>query len=202
MPIRTLTPQSDVQDRLSLRLHHMSTTERGQASTLGGASADVLGLAAPHPVFNLSLQAIDRDDWVSAVKMTGWRYFVTSSQGVVATAEARALWKDGPVEGTLTNEGPFVVGSEQALALAERLPEIAGGKYVLGLLRVPPLYVVALWLRSEQGPEGLDRFVPVSPAPAPFRTDSALRPEEFITILRRLKAERLDSAGGSAETTN
>lgn len=202
MALRTLLPQDDVRERISSRLQDMSGRERNVISTLGGAAVDVLGLAAPHPMFNLALEAIDRENWIDQVQMTGWRYFVTSNEGVVATAEARSLSRNGPVEGTLTNEGPFVVGSEQALALAEKLPEVAAGQYVLGLLRVPSLYLIALWLRSEVRPEALDRFVPVAPAPEPYQVNSVMEPRAFIDILRSLKRARLASSAGREATTN
>lgn len=95
-----------------------------------------------------------------------------------------------------------VVGSEQALALAEKRPEIANGQYVLGPLRVPALYVVALWLRSERRPEKLDRFVPVDPAPKPYQVNSLMEPQAFIGILRKLKQARVASGAGREPTTN
>lgn len=202
MALRTLLPQADVHDSISSRLQEMSPREARSFSALGGSAPDALGLAAPHPMFNLSLEAIDHDDWINRVQMTGWRYFITSSEGVVATAEARSLSKDGPVEGTLTNAGPLVVGSEQALALAEKRPEIVGGQYVLGLLRIPALYVVALWLRSERRPESLDRFVPIGPVPAPYIVNSILTPQAFVEVLRDLKRARSSSDPSRESTTN
>lgn len=189
MPLRILEPQAAVQERIASNLRGPAAPAMAKANALGGA-APVLGLAAPHPMFNLSLDALDAADWVKRAEMTGWRYFVTSDAAVVALAEAASTSPTGPVGGALTNEGPFVLGSEEALAFSERQDEISKGSYVLGLLRVPALYVVALWLRSEDRPATRDRFVPVSPAPAPLTANVLMKPKAFITALRQLKASK------------
>lgn len=203
MPLRTIAPRADVRARISTRLQEMTAAPALlEMSALGGAEADQLGLAAPHPMFNLDLKSVDSPDWLNQAKMTGWRYFVTSKDGVIATAETSSTSRNGPVVGTLTNEGPFAVGSEQALAQTEGQKDIADGNYVLGLIRVPALYLVALWFRSEQTPDVLDRFVPVDPAPPPFEANSLLNPADFVAALRKLKASREASGGTRDDTSN
>jgi hypothetical protein len=159
-----------------------------EALALGGAADGSLGVAAPHPVFNLGLDALESPDWTSRAEMTGWRYFVTSEAGVVAAAEASSDSAGGPIKGTMTNAGPFVVGTEKALASVESDPKVAKGSFALGLLRVPALYVVALWLRGEGKSAGTDWFVPVAPAPEPFLADVLTNPKDFIQALVKLKS--------------
>jgi hypothetical protein len=84
MPLRTLSPSPSVTRRLALRVGSVDTGLRTLESTIGGNRAASLGLAAPHPVFNLDLNAIDSSDWISHAKMTGWRYLVTSGENVIA----------------------------------------------------------------------------------------------------------------------
>lgn len=197
MPLRTLDPHAGVQERVAAELQRGRLVSLA-SDALGGTSADSVGMAAPHPMFNLGLDAIDSADWMQRVEMTGWRYFVTSNSGVVATVEASSSSPDGPINGTLTNEGPFVLGSEQALILSETQMEISNGSYILGLLRIPALYVIALWLRSDHDPEKLDRFVPVAPAPNPLIANALMDPIEFGQGLRHLKSLKAASGGNDS----
>ena len=202
MALKTLIPNAAVQDSVTARLVSMTREPNADAAAFGGAATETLGLSAPHPVFNLGLDAIDKPEWLRLATMTGWRYFVTSEAGPVATAEAGSRSRGGDVTGTLTNQGPFVLGSEQALAVSERAMEQVKGDYVLAMLRVPALYLVCLWLRSEKAVDRLDRFVPVDPAPSPFVANKVLQPSDFIARLRELKASHDASAGGADSASN
>jgi len=199
MPLRIVEPIADIRralvDELSLRARATAfRTER-----LRAARPAALGLAAPHPVFHLGLDEVGRPGCLERVAMTGWRYFVTEGDAVVAAAEALASSPHGPLLGTQTNEGPFVAGSVAALSRAESLPQVDAGHYALGLLRVPALYVVALWLRDEQPPGAHDLFVPVEPAPAPLQVGVAITAEAFEQALVEVKAAK---AEGGDERTN
>ncbi len=197
MSLRILTPATNVSERLAEQIFSTSRNIGTMMSALGGAQPDALGLAAPHPVFNLGLDAIDAPDWISKVQMTGWRYFVTSGASVVAASEASTSGPEGAVKGTLTNEGPFVLGTEEALAICERSTEVSKGNFVLGMLRVPALYVVALWLRNDAGSDELDRFVPAAPTPTSLEANAIMTPSDFIDALRNLKASKAESGSGS-----
>lgn len=188
MALRTLEPNASVTQRIATEVRGMARRPGVKSLAIGGAADGSLGVAAPHPVFNLGLDSLESPDWMNLVKMTGWRYFVTSDVGVVAAAEAVTASDGGHVEGTMTNEGPFVIGTETALVLAEADPTVAKGSFALGLLRIPALYVVALWLRGEKKSEGTDWFVPVAPAPEPLVAGVLTRPGDFIKALIRLKA--------------
>jgi hypothetical protein len=203
MPLRTLQPDPSVTDRIAVEVLGMAPPSGAQALALGGSEDRALGVAAPHPVFNLGLDALGSPDWTQRVEMTGWRYFVTSHGDVIAAAEASTASANGPVQGTMTNEGPFVAGTEKALAQVESLPTVAKGTFALGLLRVPALYVVALWLRGEGQSAGTDWLVPVAPAPHPLRVDVLTRPKDFMDALVVLKNRRTyASAGAAASPSN
>lgn len=200
MALRTLQPSAFVIERIATEVRGMARRPGAEALALGVAADSSLGVAAPHPVFNLGLDALDSPDWTSRAEMTGWRYFVTSEAGVVAAAEASSDSADGPIKGTMTNAGPFVVGTEKALASVESDPKVAKGSFALGLLRVPALYVVALWLRGEGKSAGTDWIVPVAPAPEPLQADVLTNPKDFIQALVKLK--RLKAAATVAPSAS
>lgn len=203
MALRTLQPNASVTERIATEVRGMVRGSAAESLALGGSADSCLGVAAPHPVFNLGLDSLDSPDWMNRVEMTGWRYFVTSDGGVVAAAEASSESAEGPVKGTMTNIGPFVIGSEKALALVEADPKVARGSFALGLLRVPALYVVALWLRGEGRSAGTDWFVPVAPTPKPILADVLTRPSDFIQALVKLKRLKgAAPAGASASPSN
>lgn len=201
MPLRTLTPAPGIFERIAEQFSSTTSESSFKLSTLRSGKNVRLGLAAPHPVFNLGLEDIDALEWISKVRMTGWRYFVTSGNGVVAASEASTSSPEGAVMGTLTNQGPFVEGTEDALAIAEESAEVAAGKFVLGMVRIPALYVVALWLRNEDSLGEFDRFVPAAPTIAPLKANAIMTSSEFIAALRALKASREQSGSGS-ESSN
>lgn len=187
MALRTLQPSASVTERIATEIRGMAQRPGAEALALGGAMAASLGMAAPHPVFNLGLDSVESPDWLNLVEMTGWRYFVTSEAGVIAAAEASSESAGGPVKGTMTNSGPFVIGTEKALASVESDPKVAKGSFALGLLRVPALYVVALWLRGEGKSAGTDWLVPVAPTPEPLQADALTSPGDFVQALEKLK---------------
>lgn len=203
MALRTLQPDAAVTERIATEVRGMARRSAAESLALGGAADSSLGVAAPHPVFNLGLDSLESPDWMNRVEMTGWRYFVTSATGVIAAAEANSDSAGGAVKGTMTNAGPFVVGTEKALALVEEDPRVAKGSFALGLLRVPALYTVALWLRGEGKSVGADWIVPVAPAPEPFVAGDLMRPNDFIKVLVELKhLKDVATTGPSASPSN
>jgi hypothetical protein len=200
MALRILQPHAAVTERIATEVRGMARRSAAESLALGGAADSSLGVAAPHPVFNLSLDSLESPDWMNRVEMTGWRYFVTSEAGVIAVAEASSESAGGTVKGTMTNAGPFVVGTEKALASVEADPQVTKGSFALGLLRVPALYVVALWLRGEGKSSGTDWIVPVAPAPEPLRAGVMMRPNDFIKALGELKRSK-DAATPNASAS-
>jgi hypothetical protein len=110
----------------------------------------------------------------------GWRYLVTAGGQLVASAET-TLAPDGTHEASQFTEGPFVAATDKAVKDVQRLPQLAAAGFELRLLRIPALYVMALWLHAP----ATDLLVPL--APSPIQKDGRpMPPAEFFTDLSEL----------------
>ena len=198
MPLRLIQPVASVAEVVRAQLAGMAQQQQFRTRGLAAARPATLGLAAPHPVFNLRLDEIGQPGALDRAAMTGWRYLVTSGSSVIAAAEASASHAKGRASFSSANEGVFVQASAEAIANAEGWPEIRAGRYALGLIRVPALYVVALWLRDEDGKDSGDRFVPLAPAPAPLAGGKRIGSVEFEQALVEIKRRRGASKGTSS----
>jgi hypothetical protein len=197
MALRLVQPGAQVAQLVQDRLVGYVADQGFRTRELAAAKPATLGLAAPHPVFQLGLDQAGQPGAIQQAAMTGWRYLVTSGRKVIAAAHASASSRGGRATFSHLNEGPFVASTESALAKAEAWPEVRDGRYALGLLSVPALYVEALWLRDEDGRDGGDRFVPLSPAPAPLVAEQRYTLVEFEQALADLKSRRGATTGAS-----
>ena len=83
--------------------------------------------------------------------MTAWRYLVEEAGATVASAEVGVDAK-GAVRGLdHVNEGPFVKATAAAQKAASKLPQVRDGKVEARVIRIPALYVMALWLKDLEG---------------------------------------------------
>jgi hypothetical protein len=197
MALRLVQPGADVARLVQDKLADYAVQRGFRTRALAAAKPASLALAAPHPVFQLALDDVGKQGALDRAAMTGWRYLVTSGKNVIAAAHASATSRSARAAFSHVNEGPFVTSAQTALAQAEQWPDIRDGRYALGLMSVPALYVEALWLRDEDGKDGGDRFVPLAPAPAPLVANQRYTAAAFAKALVELKAQRGESRGAS-----
>ena len=151
MAINTKQPP----DTANLALHEGLGQIRGAAATRG--MADAAGAGTPHESYHLGLDSIEAKKGVAAAKSIGWRYLLAggpAGRGLAAEVHSR----DRGYEFAGLNEGPFV---QQVADQIENLRGKIGDKdYEPRLLRIPALYVAALWLKGKND----DLFVPLQPS--------------------------------------
>jgi hypothetical protein len=174
----------------------LSATERFPRRR-GGA----LSLTSPHPIFAVALERLAAGDRpLEAAELVGWRVLLEEDERVVAAVELPGAEPGNA--GALVNRGAFVESTVAALTTAEQHERVASERVELRLLRVDALYVLALWLRAADGLD--DLFVPLAPAPAPLRGDTAYEREELEAELAEMArsvvewyrdAERPDELG-------
>jgi hypothetical protein len=160
-----------------------------------------LSLTSPHRIFEATLEGLAGDDrLVDAAELVGWRALLEEDGRVVAAVEVPTAQR-GPA-GAVVNRGSFAQSTLTALATAERQELVASERVELRLLRVNALYVVALWLHAAEA--GADIFVPLAPAPAPLRAETAYESAPFEKEVSELArsvlstyraADRPDEAG-------
>lgn len=197
MALRLIQPPAQAAQQVSERLALQASSAGFRTRKLAAAQPASLAMAAPHPVFQLDLTAIGEPHATERARMSGWRWLITSAGQVVAAAHASADHPTAKAAFSHVNEGPQVRSAQQALALAEQWPEVRSGRFALGVLQVPALFVEALWLRDEDGKDGGDHFVPLQPAPAPLEAMRRYGAAEFERHLATMKAER-----GATEATS
>jgi hypothetical protein len=146
----------------------------------------------PHPVYVATLDDLAAGKLLAAAKQTGWRYLLAQNDEVVAEAELTAAVrgatgakgakaaKRGELAFAGLTHGPFTGATVDGLHAAERLPQVEKADYELRLLKVPAVYLVALWLHG--GNE--DILVPLGQPPAGLKKNKAYTEAGVIRALR------------------
>jgi hypothetical protein len=147
-----------------------------------------LNLAAPHPVFNLSLHRVGTKNCLRHANLTGWRYFMVSADTALAMVECESSQPGEKPAFARISTGRSLECSVTALSALETSATIDSESYVLGMLRVPGMHAQALWLRNEHRSYKYDLFVPLSSAPTPLPVGEILGTERFLSNLGLAKA--------------
>lgn len=142
----------------------------------------------PHPVYELGLEDLAAGRGLEAARLVAWRYPLVVNNQIREAAELYPS-ADGRRSrfGAVTTG--YVSGSEHALALIDRLPEVQQGEYEIRGLSVPALYVMAFWLKDQRG--GQDRLVILPPAFDPLQALRVMTTAEFLGLLHPLAADKL-----------
>jgi hypothetical protein len=203
MPLRLAEDPTHVRETVRATLAERIDRSDVATPALRGARADDLFLAAPHPVYTLGLQAVGGGQGPDAAELTGWRYLVQRDEKTIAAAELHLAGGDaGTARALELNEGPFVRATEAALEDATRLPQLADAAYEFRLLKIPAVYVIALWLHAVDGGGG-DVFVPIGDSPPEVDSGRAYGSEELLSSLGEQARRQLefDSTPGRRRQT-
>jgi hypothetical protein len=180
MPLRLPEPPTGVPDKVKTKLHAFADGAKFSTKALRGTRSDQLDLATPHQVFTMGLDDITSGASLDKAQPVGWRYLVTASGKTVASAET-TLAPDGTNEVSQFTDGPFVAATDKAVKEVGKLPQVGAAGFELRLLRIPALYVMALWLHAPAA----DLLVPL--APSPIQKDGKpMPPAEFFADLTEL----------------
>jgi hypothetical protein len=174
---------------------------RGSFSDRGlrEARPEQISATVPHAVYNLTLAAA-KEGKAEAARLTGWRFLLAVDEHVLASAETRS--EGGLQSFSHVNAGPFVGGTVEALAVAEKAAEAEERQLELRVLSVPALYLMSVWLQPSGGGQAGDAlFVPIAPAPTGFEPNRVYEQNEFLDALRSAAQEvpdvgRDDAQGG------
>lgn len=160
MPLQLPEPPAGVPDKVKGRLHAFADGGKFSTKSLKNTRKEQLELSTPHEVFTMGLDDLAAGAGLDRAEPVGWRYLVTDGNQVIASAET-APARDGTQEVSQFTEGPFVLGTDKAVKIVRRLPQLEKKGYELRLLRIPALYVMALWLHAPTD----DLLVPLEPSP-------------------------------------
>ena len=146
---------------------------------LGGADPAALEAAVPHDVYTLGLDAIADGKGLGSAEPVGRRVLVMEGERAVAAAE---LADPEGGEGFSATEGPYTETTARAVQEVEGWPVVADGDYDLRVLRLPALYLMALWLKDRDG--DADLLVPLDPAPSGVQAGRGYPAGELLGELR------------------
>ena len=192
MAVRFETPPGGT-ERLALQGVE-EVTRSARLKTAGGAAltttaSENVALTSPHELRHVGLDALADQRPLDDSETTGWRYLVETGGRAVAGAEVVTDADSGGAVFSQLNEGPFVQATAEALQGLEDRPEVAAGSYQVRMVRIPALYVVALWLEDREGDR--DLVLPLAPAPAYLDTGRLYEEQEFLEALAGPARERL-----------
>ncbi|HET7230646.1 MAG TPA: hypothetical protein VFJ16_11630 [Longimicrobium sp.] len=187
MPLTTATPPEGgiraVRNAIRHVLRHPGSALKTLAAA-AGEGADVC-ISVPHPVYTLGLPDVAGGNLADSALLQGWRYLLTAGDTLVAAAEV-IVSGTRAVRFSHFNDSPFVRSTVDALAAAEALNQVAPHDYEVRLLKVPALYLFALWLH---GPDEL--YLPLAPAPPEVTALCPYSQAELAAALRAKADERL-----------
>lgn len=146
-------------------------------------------LTLPMPVYVVGLDSIVAQRGLADAKLASWRYIIDKGVGKKVAAEVGFDHATARHQFSSLNEGSFADDTPVRVHAAQQLPAVVAGDYELRLLRIPALYVVALWLVDKQG--HADRIVPLAPSPPPLSPGHAYTIGELEAQLAPQAASKL-----------
>ena len=191
MPITSRTPPRPASARL---IAHVTDLLREKKS-LPGARVEMrlenMSHSDPHPVYYVPLDALAEGKLLDAATQTSWRYLLIQDDAAIGEAELSAEGKGAgkarskrasakPLTLLGVSHGPFTDATVEALHAAERLPKVAAADYELRLLKIPAVYLAALWLHGT----GDDILIPMGNPPGGLRKNRPYSEKQVIKALK------------------
>jgi len=139
------------------------------------------------PVYMSGLHLALEKNLLGGAVLTQWQYFILRNNDAVATGDISVV--DAVPGFESLHQGSFVVGMIDAIRVAETLPEVAKSDYELRILRIPPLYVVAVWLCGKDS-----LLIPAAPTPSIIESNRVYRETELVTALTPFAESRRNTA--------
>jgi hypothetical protein len=159
MALKVLNPPKAVEDAFKASMPIV-------ASGMGGAAiairkAKQLSFAAPHPVYTARLEDVAGGrDLAETAYLVGWRFLIFEGRRAFAVIEIAAGVDGANARLSHVNKGPFVVGTIKKIRAAEKMRLVRAGDYDLCCLRIPNLFVMALWLKDRTGSRDIVLVMP------------------------------------------
>ena len=186
MPITLRNAPRQGAARLAAHLTELLGEKRAPAQMRVGMRLEGLSHSEPHPVFYVPLDALAGGKLLDAATQASWRYLLVQDDAAIAEAELSAGRRGAKGAGAKALEflgltqGPFTAATIEALAAAEQLPQVAAADYELRLLKVPAVYLIALWLHGAKD----DILVPMGDPPGGLKKNRAYTEAAVIKALR------------------
>ena len=175
-------PPAKALDIVRTALGSLIDQPTGTAHDMALGGTENLRAAAPHKIYFVGLQDVAGGRLLSSAKLTGWRYIIVKGDYPMAAAELGTDESGGGLEFSQLNQGPFVSSTVEGVSLAERLDEVLSDNYEPRLLRIPGLFVIALWLHGQTQNDLLIPLPPTRPELEPYATYTE---EDFLKAIQQ-----------------
>ena len=172
--------------RLTAHLTELLRQKKFPSGMRGEMHLEKLSHSEPHPVFYAPLDALAGGKLLEAATQASWRYLLVQDDAAIAEAELSAGRPGAkgagakPLEFLGLTQGPFTAATIETLGAAEKLPQVATADYELRLLKVPAVYLVALWLHGAKD----DILVPMGDPPGGLKKN---RPYTEAAVIKALR---------------
>jgi hypothetical protein len=197
MALQIPSPPVAAADSAQATLKAFGDQQLFSTPALRQAPADQLTLTTPHQIFTMGLDSLAAGAGLDTARSVGWRYLIVAGGQVIASAET-VTTPDGLGQTFAQfTEGPFVAVTATAITAAQALPAVGLGSFELRLLRIPALYVMALWLHTPTAVG--DLLLPL--APTPIGTAGVPSPvSELVPVLSSQARAAIASRPAGADT--
>ena len=194
MPVSLAQPPQAVEELTRAKLVEIAGRNDFRVAALTAAKPEGLTLTSGHAVYNLGLRDLVNGTPLDRLAVTSWR-FIVDTHGAEATAAETLGGHDAKAaEFSSVNAGPFVAGTTEAFAAVAKDPAFAQGQWESRVLRIPALYILAVWTHPTGA--GDDLFRPISPAPPYLDPMRNYRWDEFVAAVRPEAEKRLAADDG------
>jgi hypothetical protein len=189
MSLKSANPPASALPVIMEAAHALSGLPQGTKSAAETFTDNLESIeaAAPLAVYTLGLPNVI-DSNLNESRATGWRYLLLQEDTPVAMAEVDTGNDSQNVSFSHFNSGPFVEETAKTIVQAENLEVVADEDYEARILRIPALYVMALWLHGEKD----DILIPMSPTNENLEAEKVYSPEDFFAQLTGAARARLE----------
>ena len=189
MPVTYVQPPPQVAETTINALREMAHQKHFRIAPLADAQPSQIKIASGHPVYNIGLTDILSNKPLSAMPLTAWRFIVDSGASDAAAAETFSDTHKGTASFASVNSGPFVAGTIAALAGLSTDPAFAKGDWEIRMIRVPALYIMAVWAHEKNS--GNDIIRVTAPVPDYLDQKKSYTWNEFRAALEEPAKQKL-----------
>jgi hypothetical protein len=191
MSIKIPAPPKDSVQTLYSSLQKLPVEPVGGNTSLWLRDAKSLqsSIAYPHKVYNLGLQDLVRGNGLKSAHLVSWRYLIRQGNRGTAAAEVNYDELKGGSKFSELNPGSLADGTLAEIQKVEQDPELERKSYELRLLRIPALYVTALWLKDTEGSQ--DVLIPIAPTHPRLSPGKPYSPSQITDALRQPAEKKL-----------
>jgi hypothetical protein len=190
MPVTFQQPSPTVTQQARAALQGMAQQKHFRIQSLATAAPATIDLESPHAVYNFELDDIASHKSLDAARFTAWRYIVRSSTAQPAAAEMHSNAAGTTAEFSSVNDGPFVAGTIAAFNAVSSDPGFSKGDWEIRLLRIPALFVMAVWAHEKTG---VDMLRPIAPVPPFLDANKTYTAKDFLAALDGPAREKLST---------